>query len=270
MLIRCRLDQEIQLFYRFARPTEKEQSARNKIIADIHRTIEKTLPGCQSEIIGSHKSGMSMTVSDIDIRLFRDQDDTSTPFNLTKREMRKQLMPDLGKLLDAFQRRPDFKLAAIRHSRFPLISTLHEKSGIDVQIVCVNDKQPSRDLIQKYLFEDPDLFPLFSVVKMGLEVRGLSDVFRGGLNSYSLVMMIVASLKIRDQPSRTVGQKLMDFLSLYGNLDLYKNAIAVEPPAVYEKIYPGHDFTKATRNAMRRDPVRITKRNSHDQSLTCF
>src|SRR5262249_44026224 len=139
----------------------------------------------------------------------------------------------------AFLTSHNYILCNLRHARYPLISMQHKDSGLDVQIVCANDTSHSRNVMQGYLSKYKDLAALFSVVKIMFDIRGLLDVFRGGLGSYSLFMMVVASLELWGQRNHwtgagdpfkvkqkygsyqnsSVGAKLLHFLEFYAAFD---------------------------------------------------
>jgi non-canonical poly(A) RNA polymerase PAPD5/7 len=89
---------------------------------------------------------------------------------------------------------------------------------------------------------------LYAILKTALDMRGLNDVFRGGLGSYSLFMLIrMASEKAREYavanatapPSEAdlARSDLMEFLRFYGTfLDTYGYGITVDPPRIFKKL----------------------------------
>jgi len=72
---------------------------------------------------------------------------------------------------------------------------------------------------------------------MTLDLRGLLDVFRGGLSSYGLLMMLVASTKLHgNMQPQNPSQQLLHFLKFYSTLDMEKNWISIDPPALRDKV----------------------------------
>lgn len=89
-----------------------------------------------------------------------------------------------------------------------------------------------RDLKQMY----PALTPLTLVLKTFLAKASLSDPFTGGLSSYALLLMIVASIRKSHEKGTefNLGALLVDFLELFGrDFDPGRDAVVcVEGPAM--------------------------------------
>lgn len=151
-------------------------------------------------------------------------------------------------------------MAKLRHSRYPLVQAVHRDSGIDVQFVCANDSSNARAKMQQFIQEDPDIVPVFTLLKTLHDVRGLMDVYRGGLGSYTLFMMVVTALRLTwkadFKDNRTVGRKFLAFLRFWGkDADLYKEGFTVEPAGTFDKIHSGWTVPEKKRQRMNRDPV---------------
>ncbi|KAF2147443.1 uncharacterized protein K452DRAFT_282448 [Aplosporella prunicola CBS 121167] len=85
--------------------------------------------------------------------------------------------------------------------------------------------------------EYPALRAIYTVVRQMLEVRGLTDVYFGGLGSYSIFMMVVASFKLHPRPENdSLAQHLIDFLTFYTKLDTNELWVSIEPPSLTKKI----------------------------------
>ena len=133
------------------------------------------------------------------------------------------------------RQRYKYLLPALRHARYPLISAQDRQSGLDIQIVLSNDTSVSRVIMQGYMEEYPYLRQLYYVVKTIFDVRGLSDVFRGGFGSYSLFMMVVASLKHAPHPRRDAAGGLINFLKFWRDFDTRKRGVSIEPAFLFDK-----------------------------------
>lgn len=112
---------------------------------------------------------------------------------------------------------------------------LDKKSGLEVQIVLSNNTSASRVLIQDYMHEYPYLRPLYSVVKTIFDIRGLSDVFRGGFGSYSIFMMLVASLRHNPHPRNDAAGGLVNFFSFWKDFNTRSHGISLEPAYIFDK-----------------------------------
>lgn len=131
-----------------------------------------------------------------------------------------------------------YLLPVVRWARYPLISLQDRISGLDIQIVLSNDTALSRRLMQRYMEEFPYLRQVYSVIKATLDVRGLTNVFRGCIGSYSLFMMIAASLKHHPSPINDGAGALMNFLTFWGSFEADQHGLSIEPPEYLSKINP--------------------------------
>jgi len=253
-------------------------AARHAVMRQTQTIIQEALPDAKTESFGSQRTGLVLATSDLDLRIFKeDQDETTDPEQAPRYKSRRQRLTLLQCLHHVLDANRDYILCHLRYARYPLISMQHKHSGLDVQIVCANDTSHSRNVMQEYLSKHKDLATLFSVLKIMFDIRGLSDVFRGGIGSYSLFMMVVASLELWGRPihfsgrrnpfglkgkygpfrKTGVGAKLLHFLEFYSAFDSTWNAIAVQPPEVYKKILTDEKVTKLAKYNMEKNPVRF-------------
>jgi non-canonical poly(A) RNA polymerase PAPD5/7 len=72
--------------------------------------------------------------------------------------------------------------------------------------------------IRQYINQYSLLPPLMMVIKQYLSQRQLNEVYYGGINSYSLVLMIVSFFQLhpRGEPATNLGVLLIEFFELYG------------------------------------------------------
>ncbi|KAF2753797.1 hypothetical protein EJ05DRAFT_504878 [Pseudovirgaria hyperparasitica] len=242
-----RLDLEIERFHAYVLPSPVHEAARAQVIADTRANIKRFVDGISSEVFGSVRTGLALATSDIDIRIRLNEAPRGAQGKTAPRFwIRKELGSSLKRFHDrihgnivSHRKRsisPPYMLVEYRHARYPLISMQHIKSGLDVQIVCANDSSVSRDYMATYLEMYPGLRRVYNVVKLAMDVRGLTDVFRGGLGSYSIFMMVAASFRLDgDAKSKTPAQNLLQFLDFWGNLDLYTWGVSLQPPALFKK-----------------------------------
>lgn len=129
----------------------------------------------------------------------------------------------------------DYTPPVIRWARFPLISLHDRSSGLDVQVVLSNDTSLSRKYIQRYIKDYPYLPQLYSIIKGTLDARGLNNVFKGGVGSYSLFMLIVTSLKLRPNERNDAAGGLLNFFQFWAAEDTDKYGYSVDPPERFLK-----------------------------------
>ena len=60
-------------------------------------------------------------------------------------------------------------------------------------------------LINRYLQHFPALRPLIMIVKLFLSSRGLNEVFKGGLGSYTIICMVISFIQVYSPFRNIVG-----------------------------------------------------------------
>ncbi|KAH6643647.1 hypothetical protein C7974DRAFT_2455 [Boeremia exigua] len=242
-----RLNLEIQRFHDFIRPSKDESFARRHVIEQVRQHVQTLLPRYTLEVFGSERTGFAFAGSDIDMRLIPihvlSQDPRSNlPPSFRERNRRTGDLQFLHKQI--VRRRADhYLLSVIRWARYPLISLQDRASGLDIQIVLSNDTSKSREYMQRYVDEYPYLPELYSVIKATLDVRGLTDVYRGGIGSYALFMMIVASLKHKLKQIDDAAGALDNFFRFWSTLNTHERGVSIEPAELFykttEAVMPG-------------------------------
>lgn len=245
-----RLSLEMRNFHNFMRPNQAEATARKHVIEQVRQHVQHFLPNYVLEVFGSERTGIAFAASDIDLRLIpenakSDPTQSKLPPDPAERYRR---IGDLKKLHGKLIRscRSEYLLPTIRWARYPLISLQDRETGLDIQLVLSNDTSTSREYIQRYMQEYPFLPELYSVIKATLDIRGLSDVFRGGIGSYSLFMMIVASLKHKPRPDYDAATALHNFLRFWAKFKAEEHGISIEPPELFNKSEQAVMHKKAT------------------------
>lgn len=229
---RQRLETELELFAQWMEPLPSELVAREKVYEIVRDIVRHRTPELSTEKFGSQTTGLVMPRSDVDIRLFVRHpndgglDEHANPTISTSA---------FSKLCDALKDHPDFSLVVRHPGKYPLIGATHMATGLVIQLVASNKPSASQPKIRQYLAEWPTLKPLYMVIKTTLEMRGLSDVWTGGFGSYSIFMMVVASLKHNNTPHDNITAQLLDFLDFYASLDTHEHCIAIEPPQKFPK-----------------------------------
>ncbi|KAI6835124.1 hypothetical protein KC358_g5619, partial [Hortaea werneckii] len=242
-----RLDSEIHAFAAYISPTTAESAARDAIASRVRRFIENAIGRSNrkihTDVFGSEQTGLALAHSDIDIHVSDrkwTQYDSQPKFG-TYYSFGKIMKP----LAERLKNTSEWICVSFRHSAYPIINAQHRESGIDVQIVCAPPTIPQQEWTAKYMNEMPNLKALYSVLRVMFGVRGLVDVFNGGIGSYGLFMMLVAALKRGERstnPPVTIGEQLMHFLKFYAHFDMQKRGLTLSPVA---KPFLKHDFKDA-------------------------
>jgi hypothetical protein len=202
-----------------------------------------------SEVFGSEALGTTVASSDIDIRIFlsdaqKDQNGIEVRPPEEARQKLEQFLKDLPTAL-AVRKHGDFVDVEFLRSRHPLVSLRIAASGQVVQIVAAKDPTYVRRVIYGCLRQYPDALPIFVIMRQALEMRGLNNVFRGGINSYTLFHMVVASLKLK--PGNRLAENFLNFLKFYVDFDSWKYGLSQQRDrsvAVQMKTPPPPEGTK--------------------------
>ncbi|KAB2580058.1 Non-canonical poly(A) RNA polymerase protein Trf4-1 [Lasiodiplodia theobromae] len=257
-----RLRAEIEAFAEHIQPTPEEHTGRiavvDKMLDTWARFIDsrkdKNYKGLKLELFGSQRNGLATATSDLDVRLYdpkisEKSDEKQAPKHMT----RKLLKKGLEMTFPFYQADDQFMLVFLRFSRYPLISMQHAPSSLDVQIVASNDTSYARMIMDKYMEELPALRSLYMLIRYLLEIRGLHDVFRGGISSYSVFYLIVAGIKLGSSPaSHDPAEQLLAVLDFYSQFDTTNNWISLEPLSILPKIESKPVLSREEKAALRK------------------
>ncbi|KAK0910622.1 hypothetical protein LTR02_003757 [Friedmanniomyces endolithicus] len=231
------LDEEILRFVAWAALKPAEIAARQAVAQQTQDFIKthmgKRIPRLQTELFGSGATGLSVAASDLDIRL--DDPDVQGPWSRRSRLMGREMRI----LLDQMVRSQDYIGVSMRWSKYPIITAQHRATGIDIQIVSSPTTTNQAAVVAKYLAELPHLRTLFYMMRTALGMRGLIDVFNGGVGSYGLFNMLVAALKRGERSSKlpqTAAGQLLYILDFWVNFPFETHGLSIEPtPKLFKK-----------------------------------
>lgn len=170
-------------------------------------------PDAEVRSFGSQDTKLYLPQGDIDlVVLSRSMD--SRPREVTLRSM--------AACLRAHKLATDIQVIA--RAKVPIIKFVCPLGhfNVDISINQANGLQTAR-FVNRWLAHQPAIRPLVMVVKQLLQQRALSEVFTGGLGSYSVTLLVLSFLQVhpklqRDEitAERNLGTLLMEFLELYG------------------------------------------------------
>eukprot|EP00757_Euglenozoa_sp_SAG-D1_P001608 gene1608-12691_t len=124
----------------------------------------------------------------------------------------------------------EFVSVEVIRARVPIVKCLHQESNIAVDIAAPEGGCDRTEHAQGLLKEYPLARPLTVIIKHFLFLRGLNDVFTGGLGSYSILLLVVGFLQrqqIGSKGQTSLGTLLVQLLALYGK-DFYPFAVSID------------------------------------------
>lgn len=231
------LELEINLLYRYLRPTKEERSIRLKSIQKLRRILKNITTSLA--VFGSTSTELYLLNSDVDIVLLEED-------NITKSKQTKQLEKIWKRLRMYYD-----DIVFVRRAKVPIIKFKDSEMGFHFDI-SVNSRQASVAASEKcneYLKLYPDKLPqLVFILKLFLKNRGLSEVRNGGVGGYGLVLWIVTFLRIRpsiygsfafpndnmQDHDHSVAGTFLDFLHFFGFIFDY-NEVGLAPQGLPSK-----------------------------------
>lgn len=233
------LSKEIEAFEAYVSPTKDEQCAAELALSDLRQVVKNTNKHMDMDVIGSRTTGTADPLSDIDVNL-------SLP--VTPSTMKSQIQPDqiliaIRSSINGWRRNhqnqecPIESVLHVKKAVVPILLCRHKRTGLPIQIQSTPRTFDSTEYVRSFLKEFPTLRSLFKVLRQVLHMRDLHNGQHGGLTSYPLLNMIVASLKLSEgkYSSSNSGAHLLHFLDLYCDIDFATTGISTRPLGLFSK-----------------------------------
>ncbi|KAI9816624.1 MAG: hypothetical protein M1827_001757 [Pycnora praestabilis] len=275
-----RLHAEIKAFEEYISPTVTEKSIRKAVIESVHTFVSTPLPNNPLEVYGSSVTNLALPTSDIDMTLRSSEvqvDALARGPSLTRPEMNKVSRQLLNKIKRTLVLSRDFTNTVYIDARIPLVKTEHCHSGLIISFTTLVHFETSQEYVKDYMAEYTALRPLYFLIKTALEMRALQSAQDGGLASYTISMMVAASLKRFGSFSKDkeyLGIQLLRFLDFFGTLKTTEVGVGVDPPWIFEKRFHSKP-TSEEKEILMTDPIlygqhRISKTHSNQPWLLCL
>lgn len=212
--------------------------ARRMVKERVASVIRETLPFCNIEVFGSERTGLALATSDIDMRLIPYKAGFKVFGNrsMFRPHVLRKHVRKLYWLHTAFQKSKDFTDCEVIHARFSLLSMRHESTGLEIQIVLCDDTSYSDGVIQSIIERHQNFKQVFGLLKTAFNVHGLDDALSGGIRSYCLLVMLIASFETRlNDGNKSSAESLLEFLEYWSNFDSYSKGVCAYPYQVFSK-----------------------------------
>ena len=146
-------------------------------------------------------------------------------------------------------------LQVVGNAKVPIIKYTDKETGIKVDISFENDT----GLVANRTFAEwkeqyPAMLVIVVLIKQMLAMRGLNEVFSGGLGGFSIICLVVSMMQHMPElqsgnmdPQLHYGELLLNFLDLYGNkFNLSSTGIIMDPPGYFDKLRNPHTRQNAS------------------------
>lgn len=199
-----------------------------QMLSHFDSVVGAMFPGSQVCVFGSYATGLAVELSDVDLVV--------TGVQICDRSELQHCVRLLGKLLE---RQPwVMQCRAIDTATVPVVKLVVDGSAVGVTLaaavqvdVTIDYVDPGRGehggIASYYLVKDmlslyPMMHPLVLVVKQLLYAARLNSAYKGGLNSYSIVLWVTACLNYLGGQVTDLGETLLWILKYYGTEFNYK------------------------------------------------
>lgn len=244
-----RLHKEIMDFYEYVGPRDYERDCRTDLIDRIDRVVRNFngRPDVSVQSFGSFASDLYLPTADMDlVAVSRSYMAGGQPtFCDTKSKMYK-----LANMIKS--RGICDQVIVIGKAKVPILKFVDDATGIKVDISFENDSglcaiPTFKEWKQRY----PQMPILVMVIKQFLTMRGLNEVFSGGIGGYTIICLVTSMLQHMPEPpdcdEYSLGELLQEFFDLYGNrFDVRVTGIIMNPPRLFQK---GRDRVQCKINA---------------------
>jgi non-canonical poly(A) RNA polymerase PAPD5/7 len=268
-----RLHKEICDFYEFVKPRPFEVTARRELVERIQKTIRAWGGGnehardCEVHCFGSFASGLYLPTADMDLVAI------SKSFASGGSRELGQSPDDLRSLTRHIMKLGIAKpgtATCITRSKVPIVKFTDKRTGIKVDISFENDTGfPAIKTFEAWKKQYPALEVLVAVVKQFLVMRGINEVFSGGIGGFTTICLVTHILQIMPEiqsgamdPQQHYGEIFMKILDFYGNkIDIRSSGILMYPPYHYDK-------DKHPRTTQNKDRLTIIDPNNPNNDIS--
>lgn len=214
------LHRELIAFDHWMSPTAAEHETRCMVIELISRAIKSQFRDAEVHPFGSQETKLYLPQGDLDLVV-------------VSRSMANLRTQSALRTMAACLRRHNLAtdVQVIAKAKVPIIKfvTTYARLKVDISLNHTNGLTTA-SYVNSWLRKWPHIRPLILVIKHLLMQRGMSEVFSGGLGSYSVIIMVISFLQLHPkvqrgeiEPERSLGVLLLEFLELYGKNFGYDN-----------------------------------------------
>lgn len=248
LLLTCpRLHKEICDFFEFMSPRNFEEAARQDLIVRLQRSL-RSWQGNGSiarnaDVIcfGSFASGLYLPTADMDVVAITPQ------YTQTGIPSLGASMSQLRKLAEHFTKSGMAKPGSatfIWGAKVPLVKFVDRQTGLKVDMSFENDSgYMALDTFKTWKSQYPAMPVLVAIIKQMLAMRGLNEVFNGGIGGFTTICLVVHVLQTMPElqagsmdSTQHYGELLMKFLDLYGNkFNYHEVGIMMRHPYLFDK-----------------------------------
>lgn len=237
-----RLHKEIIDFFHYVAPRQYERNCRLALIDRIERVVRASQGGGEVNVrsFGSFASDLYLPTADMDLvavsRTY--MGGGQAVFCRTNSKMHKlaQMIKTWG-IVDQ-----DSKVVVITKARVPILKFVDATTGIKVDVSFENDSGlRAIPTFQEWKQRYPQMPVLVVIIKQFLTMRGLNEVFLGGIGGFTIICLVTSMLQHMPETQLSgddfsYGELLQNFFDLYGNrFNVRDTGIMMKPAKLFRK-----------------------------------
>lgn len=214
------LHEEIANCYDYMKPRPSEVRMRADVITRVSHIITNRWPHATVNVFGSVCNHLFLPTSDIDLVVLGQW--SKLPLFSLEEDF---LTADIA---------VEGSILVIDKTTIPIIRFIDKVTEVKVDISFNKDSGiESARMIKSFIEEFPVLPKLVLIVKQFLVQRNLNEIYHGGINSYSVILLIVSFLQLHArskaaEANANLGVLLIEFFELYGrHFNYMKTGITV-------------------------------------------
>ncbi|KAK6431920.1 hypothetical protein LTR95_011911 [Oleoguttula sp. CCFEE 5521] len=218
-----RLHKEICDFYEFVKPRDFEQDARTDLVLRIQKHLRAYGPNTRDAEVrcfGSFAAGLHLPTADMDLVAMSPLFVRTGQRDLARSNTALRKIGDYMKIIAQ-----NGEVACVIGAKVPLVKFVDRATGVKVDLSFENNSGSNAvvtflDWKERY----PAMPVLVSVVKQMMLMRGMNEVFSGGIGGFTTICLVTNLLQTMPEiqagamdATQNYGEVLMKFLDYYGN-----------------------------------------------------
>ena len=220
IIIIGRLHKEIIDFVEYIKPMPYEHAVRRFSVQRLREIVQKIWPDTDVRVFGSFAADLYLPTSDVDVVIVsKDYVVRDTP----KYDQKGNIFR-LSELLRRSSVAENGSVQTVVGAKVPLVKYVDKATGVHVDVSFENKSGlVANETFRGWRRAYPCLPILLTVLKQFLAMRGLNEVYLGGIGSFTLCCLLVSLFQQLPSvasgeldPSTNLGVLLLEFLDLYG------------------------------------------------------
>jgi len=243
-----RLHKEICDFYEYVKPKEFENTVRSHLIGRVGDFLRNMYPQGEVRFFGSFAAGLYLPTSDMDlVVLSKHFQKGGLPSFCQSNSAMRRFASDLN----AHRVAKKGTVVPVFGAKVPIVKYVDKETDLKVDISFENNTGPiANSTYNNWKVQFPAMPIIVTLIKQFLCMRGMNEVFNGGLGGFSVTCLVVSLMQHMPQlqsgnmnAMQNLGEVFMTFLDFYGSkFNTTTTGIQMNPPQYFAKVSNAQSF----------------------------